>query len=62
MSQKLTFLCMLAVLVLGGPEAQTTDENYSSSPDQRSNAHKRLVEDIFQEMLANPQVNSPQNN
>jgi hypothetical protein len=61
MSQKLTFLCMLAVLVLGGTEAQATEENCTSSTDQRMNAHKQLVEDMFREMLGNPQSSSPVN-
>jgi hypothetical protein len=54
MTQKLTFLCTLAVLVMGGTEAQAAEENCTSSTDQRMNAHKRLVEDIFREMLTNP--------
>ncbi len=54
MTQKLTFLCMLAVLVLGGTEAQAAEENCTSCTDQRMSAHKRLVADIFREMLANP--------
>ena len=62
MTQKLTFLCMLAVLVMGGTEAQAAEENCTSSTDQRMNAHKRLVEDIFREMLANSRNNNSQTN
>lgn len=51
MSQKLTFLCMLAVLVLGGTEAQAAEENCTSSPEQVLKAHNQLVKDIFREML-----------
>jgi hypothetical protein len=54
MTQKLTFLCMLAVLVLGGTEAQAAEESCTSSTDQRMNAHKQLAQDIFREMLTNP--------
>lgn len=60
MSQKLTFLCMLAVLVLGGTEAQAAEENCASSTAQRMNAHKQLVEDMFREMMAHPGSDSSQ--
>jgi hypothetical protein len=42
---------MLAVLVLGGTEAQAAEENCTSSPDHVLNAHNQLVKDIFREML-----------
>ena len=53
---------MLAVLVLGGKEAQAAEESCTSSTDQRMNAHKQLAQDIFREMLANSRNNNSQTN
>jgi hypothetical protein len=50
MTQKLTFLCMLAVLVLGGTEAQAAEGSCNASGDQ-ANADKRRVREFFREEI-----------
>jgi hypothetical protein len=50
MSQKLTFLCMLAVLVLSGTEVQAAEGRCNASGDQ-ANVDRRRVREFFREEI-----------